>query len=53
MVPFIQGTNIPFTVKSYKEDLGVSYHAIFLYLLPYEDFNDTDEEYSDLPASVL
>ena len=29
MVHFIQGTNIPFTVKSYKEDLGVSYHAIF------------------------
>ena len=53
MVHFIQGTNIPFTVKSYKEDLGVSYHAIFFYLLPYEDLNDTDEEYSDLPASVL
>ena len=37
MVRFIPGTNIPFTVKVYKEDLGVSYHAIVLYLLPYED----------------
>ena len=53
MVRFISGTNIPFTVKAYKEDLGVSYHAIVLYLLPYEDLNDTDDEYADLSPSAL
>ena len=53
MVRFIPGTNIPFTVKVYREDLGVSYHAIVLYLLPYEDLNDTDDEYADLPPSAL
>ena len=53
MVRFIPGTNIPFTVKVYKEDLVVSYHAIVLYLLPYEDLNDTDDEYADLPPSAL
>ena len=50
---FIQGTNIPFTVKGYREDLGVSYHAIVLSLFPYEDLNDTDDEHADLPPSVL
>ena len=53
MVRFIPSTNIPFTVKVYKEDLGVSYHAIILYLLPYEDLNDTDDECADLPPSAL
>ena len=53
MVRFIPGTNIPFTVKEYKEDLGVPYHAIVLYLLPYEDLNDTDNEYADLTPGVL
>ena len=50
---FIPGTNIPFTAKAYKEDLGVSCHAIVLHLLPYEDLNDTDDEYVDLPLSAL
>ena len=53
VIRFIPGTNIPFTVKAYKEDLGVSYHAIVLHLLPYEDLNDTDDEYADLPLSAL
>lgn len=50
---FTQDTNIPFTVKGYREDLGVSYHAIVLSLLPYENLNDTDNEHADLPPSVL
>ena len=53
MIRFIPGLNIPFTVKAYKDDWGVSYHAIFLYLLPYEDLNDTDDEYADLPSGAL
>ena len=53
MVRFIPGSNMPFTVKAYEEDLGVSYHAIVLYLLPYEDLNDTHDEYADLPPSAL
>ena len=53
MVRFIPGANIPFTVKVYKEDLGVLYHAIVLYLLPYENLNDTDDEFADLPPSAL
>ena len=53
MVSFIPFTNIPFIVKVYQGNLGVSYHAIVLYILPYEDLNDTDDEYADLPPSAL
>ena len=54
MVRFILGINIPFKVKAYKEDLGVSCHAIVLYLHLYEDLNDgTDDEYTGLTPSAL
>lgn len=47
MVRFIPGTNIPFKVKAYKES------HIVLYILQYEDLNDTDDGYAYLPPSVL
>ena len=43
-VRYLPGTNLPFTVKSYKEDLGVSYNRLTLYLLPYDDDCDSDAE---------
>ena len=43
-VRYLPGTNLPFTVKSYKEDLGVSYNRLTLYLLPYDDDCDSDVE---------
>ena len=42
-----------FDSKSIKGRLEVSYHAIVLCLLPYEDLIDIDDEYADLPPSVL
>ena len=50
MVP---GKDIPFTVKAYKEDLGVSCHAIVLHLLLYEDLKNTDDGFADLSLCVL
>ena len=50
MVP---GKDIPFTVKAYKQDLGVSYHAIILYPLLFEDLKNTDDGFAELSPSVL
>ena len=53
IIRYIPGTKVPFTVRGYKEDLGVGYHAISVYLMPYEVSNDTDNEIDDdlnLPA---
>lgn len=39
-VQYLPGTNIPFTVKKYKEDLGVSYSKVALYLFEYDSLVD-------------
>ena len=46
-IKYIPGTNIPFTVKAYKDDLGVGYSAVVVYLLEYESYED--EETDSLP----
>lgn len=47
-IRFIPGTRTPFTLKAYKEDLGVGYQAVGVYLLPYEvHASDDDNELSD------
>ena len=49
-VRYIPGTKIPFTVKGYKEDLGVRYNSLVLYLLPYRCFSSSDD---DLPEVII
>ena len=48
----IPGTNTPFILRDYKEDLGVGYNSISLYLLPYEnmDFLYDNSIEDELPA---
>jgi len=46
-VRFLPGTNIPFTVKLYKEDLGVSYSRIVLYLLEVDNTDSEEDEFLD------
>lgn len=41
---YIPGTQIPFTLKSYKEDLGCKYSQILLYLKPKEEEIDQVQE---------
>ena len=43
-VKYIPGTETPFTIKLYKEDLGVGYSRITLYLIEYEYFDDDDDD---------
>ena len=43
----IPGTDIDFTIKRYKEDLGVGYTAIIVYLLPYDINLDSSSGDSD------
>ena len=43
-VKYIPGTNIEFTVKDYKEDYGVGYSRITLYLMLHIPEYDTEEE---------
>ena len=38
----LPGTNIPFTVKAFKQDLGIGYHSVSVYLLKYETDSDDD-----------
>ena len=50
LIRFIPGTKIDFTVKGYKEDLGIGYSAIVVYLLEYfTDSNDNDDDSNELP----
>lgn len=45
----IPGTDTPFSLKAYKDDLGVCYHTIVVYLMPYEsDFLIDDDDNDDL-----
>ena len=45
-IRYIPGTNVPFTVEKYKEDLGLPYHKINVYLQLYEDSGDEEVELS-------
>ena len=43
-VSTLPGTNEPFTLEKYKEDLGKTYARITLFLCPFEDASDTEPE---------
>ena len=48
-VKYLPGTEIEFTVKKYKEDLGVGYSSILVYLIEYEYLSNSSED-EELPT---
>ena len=53
VIRHIPGTDIPFTLKGYKEDLGVGYNSLVVYLQEYMESSSSDEdEFPDASAFV-
>ena len=51
-VNFIPGNNVPFILRTYKENVGLSYGRITLYLVPrYSGSDNDDDDSDDLPAT--
>ena len=50
IVRYIPGTQTQFTVKRYKEDLGVGYSALIVYLVPYDEYSSGLSDDDILPA---
>lgn len=51
---YLPGTTTPFTLEAYKNDLGVKYRAIVLYLQAYGDnMEDSDSSDNDLPIAPI
>ena len=48
-VKYLPGTEIEFSVKKYKEDLGVGYSSILVYLIEYEYLSNSSED-EELPT---
>ena len=44
VIKTIPGTDVPFTIKGYKEDLGVGYSSVIVYLLEYDSFSSSEDE---------
>ena len=42
-IRFIFGTDVDFTIKGYKDDLGVGYSSVVVYLMDYDDKLAEDE----------
>ena len=44
MIKTIPGTDVPFTIKRYTENLGVRYSSVIVYLLEYDSFTSSEDE---------
>lgn len=53
VIKYIPGTKTEFSVKKYKEDLGVGYHSIVVYLMEYMVSTDSEDNIEDCDDNDL